>query len=85
MVQILQVPREIKNVHNATKMKVNNGEIKFQDVSFNYKKTRKIFDKFNLVIKPGEKVEEGSHKQLLCKRNGLYRKLWNIQAGGFIE
>ncbi len=38
-----------------------------------------------LVIDHGGIVEEGTHNSLLKKKNGLYKKLWNIQAGGFIE
>jgi ABC-type multidrug transport system fused ATPase/permease subunit len=30
-------------------------------------------------------VEEGSHEQLSKKPDGLYHKLWQLQAGGFIE
>ncbi len=36
-----------------------------------------------LVIKDGAVVSEGSHADLL-RGGGLYQKLWNIQAGGFI-
>ncbi len=35
-----------------------------------------------MVIKNGAIVAEGNHNDLL-KQNGLYQKLWNIQAGGF--
>ncbi|EKD44049.1 MAG: hypothetical protein ACD_72C00014G0001, partial [uncultured bacterium] len=33
----------------------------------------------------GEIVEDGSHKELLKKKTGLYKKLWDLQAGGFIK
>jgi len=35
-----------------------------------------------VVIENGKMAAEGTHQDLL-KRGGLYRKLWNIQAGGF--
>ncbi len=35
-----------------------------------------------VVVQNGAIVAEGTHQDLL-KREGLYRKLWNIQAGGF--
>lgn len=36
-----------------------------------------------LVFDKGTIVEDGSHDQLL-KRNGLYKKLWEAQVGGFL-
>ncbi len=38
-----------------------------------------------LVIDGGRIVEEGTHKDLLKKKKGLYHKLWKYQAGGFIS
>jgi ATP-binding cassette subfamily B protein len=38
-----------------------------------------------IVIDNGKIVEEGSHSQLLEKNNSLYKKLWTLQAGGFLE
>ncbi len=35
-----------------------------------------------VVVQNGAIVAEGTRQDLL-KREGLYRKLWNIQAGGF--
>lgn len=37
-----------------------------------------------IVLKNGQIVETGSHKQLLRNKNGIYKKLWNTQTGGFI-
>jgi len=37
-----------------------------------------------IVLDHGRVVETGSHTTLVRKRNGLYRKLWELQAGGFI-
>jgi len=37
-----------------------------------------------IFIGGGEIIEEGTHKELLEKENGNYRKLWELQAGGFI-
>ncbi len=36
-----------------------------------------------VVIDNGIIVEEGNHKDLI-KKNGLYKKLWQHQSGGFI-
>lgn len=38
-----------------------------------------------LVIDKGAVAEDGSHSQLLKKKGGLYKKLWDLQAGGFIK
>ncbi|HLD71354.1 MAG TPA: ABC transporter ATP-binding protein [Candidatus Peribacteraceae bacterium] len=37
-----------------------------------------------LVIEHGQIIEEGSHTELLTKENGIYRQLFELQAGGFI-
>jgi len=38
-----------------------------------------------IVLDHGRIVEEGSHKELVNKKNGTYAKLWAHQSGGFIE
>ena len=38
-----------------------------------------------IVIDNGEIVEQGSHDELLSKENSLYKKLWTLQAGGFLN
>ena len=37
-----------------------------------------------IVMNEGKILEEGSHESLVRKRAGLYKKLWSLQAGGFI-
>ncbi len=37
-----------------------------------------------IVIDGGKVIDDGTHQELLAK-DGLYQKLWNIQAGGFIQ
>ncbi|MBI3618586.1 ABC transporter ATP-binding protein [Candidatus Peregrinibacteria bacterium] len=37
-----------------------------------------------LVIEHGQIIEEGSHRELLEKDSGVYRQLYELQAGGFI-
>ncbi len=37
-----------------------------------------------VVIDNGKIIEEGSHTELLKKPKSLYRKLWTLQAGGFL-
>lgn len=37
-----------------------------------------------IVMDEGKVVEKGSHKELLAKEQGIYKKLRDIQSGGFI-
>jgi ABC-type multidrug transport system fused ATPase/permease subunit len=37
-----------------------------------------------VVMEQGRVVTEGTHTQLL-KDGGTYARLWNIQAGGFLD
>ena len=37
-----------------------------------------------VFIDGGKIIEDGTHQQLIKKENGHYRKLWELQAGGFI-
>jgi ABC-type multidrug transport system fused ATPase/permease subunit len=36
-----------------------------------------------IIIDEGKVVEEGTHQELL-EGSGIYKRLWSIQAGGFI-
>ena len=36
-----------------------------------------------IVIECGKIIEDGTHEELLNKKSGLYKKLWDLQAGGF--
>ena len=36
-----------------------------------------------IVIDGGKIVEDGKHEELINKKDGIYKKLWNMQAGGF--
>lgn len=38
-----------------------------------------------IVIDEGKIVEEGTHERLIGKERGVYKKLWKLQAGGFIQ
>lgn len=38
-----------------------------------------------VVIEKGKVTEQGSHAQLVRKKNGEYKKLWELQVGGFLE
>ena len=36
-----------------------------------------------IVIENGKIIEDDNHEELINKKDGVYQKLWNIQAGGF--
>jgi ABC-type multidrug transport system fused ATPase/permease subunit len=38
-----------------------------------------------LVMEDGKIIEEGTHEELANKNSGLYKDLWELQAGGFIQ
>ncbi len=56
MVEILELPHEIKDKINAQPLLINKGDIELKEIDFSFQKTRKILDKFSLTIKAGEKV-----------------------------
>ena len=38
-----------------------------------------------IVIEKGKIIEDDTHEELINKDEGVYKKLWNLQAGGFEE
>ena len=38
-----------------------------------------------IVVDQGKIIEQGNHKELLENENSLYKKLWELQAGGFLK
>jgi len=38
-----------------------------------------------IVVDNGKILEQGSHNELLKKKGSLYKKLWELQAGGFLK
>jgi ATP-binding cassette subfamily B protein len=85
MTEILETPHEIVDIPNAKKLKIITGGIKFNNVDFNYNQTRKVLDKFNLEIKPQEKIAlvgpSGAGKSTIVR---LLLRLHDINAGEII-
>ena len=38
-----------------------------------------------IAMDGGKIIEDGTHEELANKKNGLYKDLWELQAGGFIQ
>ena len=84
----LSRPIEVKDAQNAAKLSVPQGQIEFQQVSFNYGKTptedgkAAILQQLNLSIKPGEKVglvgRSGAGKSTLVN---LLLRFYDIESG----
>lgn len=53
---LIRLPHEIKDVPNAPPMIIGKGEIKFEDITFQYEDNKPLFTKLNVTIKAGEKV-----------------------------
>jgi len=56
MVEIMLLPHEIEDAAYAKDLVVKNGEIEFENLSFNFNETRQVLKDINLNIKSGEKV-----------------------------
>ncbi|HHF4335301.1 ABC transporter ATP-binding protein [Haemophilus influenzae] len=52
----LTKPHTIVDKPQASPLQVKQGEIKFNDITFAYDPTKPLLNRFNLTIKPGEKV-----------------------------
>jgi ATP-binding cassette subfamily B protein len=56
MVEILDQEIDIKDLENPEECRIKNGEIVFENVSFEYKDGKDVFENFNLQIPSGQKV-----------------------------
>lgn len=82
MVEILEMPYEIKDVLGAGEIKVSEGKIEFKEMSFAFNQTRTVLDNINLEIKGGEKVAligpSGAGKSTIVK---LLLRMYDLTAG----
>lgn len=82
MTEILDTPHEIVDKIRAKELKVTAGKIEFKDVTFSYNETRTIFEKFNFVVSPQEKVAlvgpSGAGKSTIVK---LILRMHDVDKG----
>lgn len=83
MLQILKLPHGIKDIPNASELKVKRGVIDFKEVTFAFNKTRNIFNKLSFSIEGGQKVglvgASGAGKTTLIR---LILRLYDVAGGG---
>ncbi|MBA3696582.1 MAG: ABC transporter ATP-binding protein [Methylotenera sp.] len=81
-INTLTTHNTINDLEGAKPLHVDEGEIKFESVEFNYGGTRKILSGLNLHIKPGEKVglvgRSGAGKSTIVN---LLLRFYEVEAG----
>lgn len=79
---IVSLPIEIRDAEHASDLKVNAGEIRFENVTFHHKEGLKLFNDTTLVIPPKQKVGlvgySGSGKTTFIN---LILRYFNVQGG----
>ncbi len=82
MVEILNLPHEIRDIPDANILAVSKGHIEFKNVTFAFGQNKSVLNNFNLTINAGEKVavigSSGAGKSTLIK---LLLRLIDIQGG----
>jgi ABC-type multidrug transport system fused ATPase/permease subunit len=79
---MLIVPREIRDRPGATELQVARGEVRFQGVGFHYDRKKPVFDGLDLTIAAGQRIgligHSGAGKTTLVT---LLMRLYDIQHG----
>ena len=78
----LSQPQGITDADNAPELKVDQGQIAFEDVRFHYGKESGVLEDFNLRIEPGEKIglvgRSGAGKSTLVN---LLLRFYDVESG----
>ncbi|MDH4874334.1 ABC transporter ATP-binding protein [Pseudomonas sp. BN515] len=80
--QTISVPRQVVDNPDAQPLKVNQGEVRFERVSFHYGKGSGVIEGLDLVVRPGEKIglvgPSGAGKSTLVN---LLLRLYDLEGG----
>jgi ATP-binding cassette subfamily B multidrug efflux pump len=80
--QTLSRPNAVVDPPAARALQVERGEIRFEQVDFSYGGARKVIDRLDLVIRPGEKIglvgRSGAGKSTVVN---LLLRLYDVQSG----
>jgi ATP-binding cassette subfamily B multidrug efflux pump len=75
-------PRVVLDREGATELKVTQGEVRFDQVSFSYGGSKKVIEGLDLTIRPGEKIglvgRSGAGKSTIVN---LLLRLYDVQEG----
>ncbi len=85
MLKLLDTKVEVKDAEDAEQLKITDAVVRFEDVSFDYNKDRKILDKVSFDIPHGHKVAvvgpSGAGKSTLAR---LLFRFYDIDAGSIL-
>ncbi|WP_322415879.1 ABC transporter ATP-binding protein [Mesorhizobium huakuii] len=78
----ISLPRLVEDRPDAEEIAVFRGEIRFEDIRFNYGKQKGVIENLSLMVKPGEKVgivgRSGAGKSTLVN---LLLRFYDLEAG----
>ena len=81
-IETISQPNDVVDIPDAPSLKVTDGEIRYEAISFHYGKDKGIIDDMSLVIRPGEKVglvgPSGAGKSTLVN---LLLRFHNLEGG----
>jgi len=81
-VDTISKPNEIQDIDNPSTLKLTDGVIEFEDVSFRYSDDNQVIEQFQLAMKPGEKVglvgRSGAGKSTLVN---LLLRFYDLDSG----